>query len=359
MPTVIVTGSGGLVGSAAVRHFVEQGFDVVGLENNMRAQFFGASASTSRVTRSLVARYPEFRSLEVDVRDSDGLDRAVQRHSRALELVIHAAAQPSHEWAASEPQTDFSINANGTLNLLESLRRHRPDAAFVFCSTNKVYGDRPNSLPLAECETRLDLPCSHPYYDGVDTSMSIDQSTHSLFGASKVAADILVQEYGRYFDMPTVCFRAGCITGADHAGTEAHGFLSYLMRCTVTGDRYTVFGYNGKQVRDNLHASDAVRAFAAYHRRPRAGAVYNLGGGRDSSCSLLEAITMAERTAGKPLERSYTDHARTGDHRWWISDLAAFQGDYPEFTPQYGVEEILREIHDSNVDRWLSSPALG
>jgi CDP-paratose 2-epimerase len=358
MPTAIVTGSGGLVGAASVRQLVEQGFDVVGLENDMRAQFFGASASTSRVTRSLVARYPEFRSLDVDVRDSEALDRAVRRHSRSLQLVIHAAAQPSHDWAASEPQTDFTINANGTLNLLEALREHRPDATFVFCSTNKVYGDRPNSLPLVECDTRLDLPRDHRYYDGVDTSMSIDQCTHSLFGASKLAADVIVQEYGRYFDMPTVCFRAGCMTGADHAGAEAHGFLSYLMRCTVTGDRYTVFGYDGKQVRDNLHASDAVQAFAAFHRRPRAGAVYNLGGGRDSSCSLVEAVTMAERIAGKELERAYSDHARTGDHRWWISDLSAFQSDYPEFTPQYGVEGILREIHDSNVDRWSSGSAV-
>jgi CDP-paratose 2-epimerase len=273
--------------------------------------------------------------------------------------VIHTAAQPSHDWAASDPQMDFAINANGTLNLLEAARRHRPDATFIFCSTNKVYGDRPNTLPLVEHETRLELPPEHAFYDGIDTSMPVDMSTHSLFGASKLAADVLVQEYGRYFDMPTVCFRAGCLTGPNHAGAQAHGFLSYLMRCTVTGQPYTIFGYGGKQVRDNLHSSDVVAAFTAFHRAPRAGAVYNIGGGRYSNCSLIEAVEIAERIAGTRLETTYSETARTGDHRWWISDLGAFQRDYPDFAPRHDVEDILAELHAVNADRWRGAITSG
>jgi CDP-paratose 2-epimerase len=355
MPTAIVTGSGGLIGSESVRSLVEQGYHVIGLENDMRAYFFGADASTAATTAHLQQAHTEFRSLELDVRDAAAIDAVVRRHRGDLELIVHTASQPSHDWAASEPQTDFAINANGTLNLLEAARRHRPEATFVFCSTNKVYGDRPNALPLVENQTRLELPADHPYAGGIDTSMSIDQSTHSLFGASKVAADVLVQEYGRYFGMPTVCFRAGCLTGANHAGAEAHGFLSYLMRCVVTGQRYTVFGYGGKQVRDNLHSSDVVAAFTAFHADPRPGAVYNLGGGRVSNCSLLEAVEIAERIAGRKLDRVYEESERTGDHRWWISDLAEFQRDHPAFAPRYGTEGLLREIHDANAERWLAS----
>src|SRR5581483_5983436 len=264
MPTAIVTGSGGLVGSESVAHFVESGFDVIGLENDMRARFFGPSASTAPTTERLVATYGDsFRSIDLDIRDRSGVDRVFAEAADSLELVIHAAAQPSHDWAALDPQTDFTINANGTLNLLEATRLRAPSAVFIFCSTNKVYGDLPNQLPLIEQGTRLDLPQGHRYHRGIDTSMSIDRSTHSLFGVSKVAADLLVQEYGRYFDLPTVCFRGGCLTGPNHAGAELHGFLSYLMRCTMTGEPYTVFGYGGKQVRDNIHSADLVSAFDA------------------------------------------------------------------------------------------------
>ena len=359
MPTAIVTGSGGLIGSESVRSLVEQGYRVIGLENDMRAYFFGADASTAATTAHLRRTHPEFRSLEVDVRDAAALDTVVKRHRGDLEVVVHTAGQPSHDWAVSEPQTDFAINANGTLNLLEAVKRHRPEATFIFCSTNKVYGDRPNALPLVEAETRLEIPAGHAYADGIGTSMSIDQSTHSLFGASKLAADVLVQEYGRYFDMPTVCFRAGCLTGANHAGAEAHGFLSYLMRCVVTGQRYTVFGYGGKQVRDNLHSSDVVAAFTAFHADPRPGAVYNLGGGRFSNCSLLEAVKIAERIAGRKLDRVYEARERTGDHRWWISDLAEFQRDHPAFAPRYGTEDLLREIYDANAERWMALTRAG
>jgi CDP-paratose 2-epimerase len=353
MPSAIVTGSGGLIGSESVRHFVEAGFDVIGLENDMRAQFFGPSASTQAVTEWLTELHPEFRSLEMDIRDAEAVER-VFAETGDIELVVHTAAQPSHDWAASDPQTDFTVNANGTLNLLEATRRHCPGASFIFCSTNKVYGDLPNSLPLVELEQRLELPEQHQYFEGIDTTMSIDRSTHSLFGVSKAAADLAVQEYGRYFDMPTVCFRGGCLTGPNHAGAQLHGFLSYLMRCTVAGEPYTVFGYGGKQVRDNIHASDLVKAFAAYHEAPRPAAVYNIGGGRESNCSMLEAIDLCEEIAGKELHWQLSDQARTGDHRWWISDLAEFRADYPDWSLEYGVEEILREIYEWNVERWTA-----
>jgi CDP-paratose 2-epimerase len=352
VPSAIVTGSGGLIGSESVRHFVKGGFDVIGLENDMRARFFGPEASTRRVTERLLEDFPdEFRSLDLDIRDADGVMR-VFAEPRDLALVVHAAAQPSHDWAASDPQTDFTVNANGTLNLLEAARKHAPDATFLFCSTNKVYGDLPNFLPLVEHEQRLDLPEDHRYHRGIDTSMSIDASMHSLFGVSKAAADLAVQEYGRYFDMPTVCFRGGCLTGPNHAGAQLHGFLAYLMKCTATGQPYTVFGYGGKQVRDNIHSSDLVRAFSEFHRAPRSAAVYNIGGGRESNCSMLEAIALCERIAGHELEWQLSDRARMGDHRWWISDLDQFRTDYPDWTLEYDLETTLREIYERNVEYW-------
>jgi CDP-paratose 2-epimerase len=355
MPTAIVTGSGGLVGSESVSRFVALGYDVIGVENDMRASFFGPDASTSRMTASLLARHPDaFNSLELDVRDRTALERLFAEHARTIELVIHAAAQPSHDWAASDPHTDFAVNALGTLNLLEAARTHAPGAPFVFCSTNKVYGDEPNRLPLLELPQRLELPDDHPYPEGIDTSMSIDRSTHSLFGVSKTAADLLVQEYGRYFGMPTVCFRAGCLTGPNHAGARLHGFLAYLMRCTVTGEPYTVLGYSGKQVRDNIHSADLLAAFEAFHRAPRpGGAVYNIGGGRASNCSMLEAIDLSQRIAGRELDWTLDDRPRIGDHRWWISDLRSFIHDYPDWTLTRGLEDILREVHDANAERWL------
>jgi CDP-paratose 2-epimerase len=353
----LVTGSGGLVGSDSVRNLVETGWDVIGLENDMRAGFFGPSASTAHTTGELVAAYPEFRSLELDVRDTEGVDRVFAEHAGRLELVIHTAAQPSHDWATREPQTDFGINANGTLNLLESARRHAPDATFVLISTNKVYGDLPNELPLQELETRLELPADHRWFGGIDTSMSLDRSTHSLFGVSKAAADLLTQEYGRYFDMPTVAFRCGCITGPSHAGAVLHGFLAYLMKCTVTGEEYTVFGYGGKQVRDNIHSADLVGACMAYHSNPRPAAVYNMGGGRRSNCSMLEAIEACERISGRELAWRLSDRARIGDHRWWISDVSEFTADYPEWRLTRDLDSILTEIHDANAERWSGALA--
>ena len=324
----------------------------------MRARFFGPAASTAPTTRRLLDEFPtEFRSLALDIRDADGVMGVVSEYARDLALLVHTAAQPSHDWAASDAQIDFGVNANGTMNLLEAARHRKPDATFIFMSTNKVYGDHPNRLPLLETESRLELPEGHAYYGGINTSMSIDHCTHSLFGVSKVAADLMVQEYGRYFGMPTVCFRGGCLTGPAHAGAKLHGFLSYLMRCTVTGEHYTIFGYGGKQVRDNIHSADVVKAFDAFHRNPKSAAVYNLGGGRRSNVSMLEAIELCQRIAGRQLDYTLSDQARIGDHRWYISDFSDFERDYPEFEFDNGIEAVLREIHDVNVERWTAAAA--
>jgi CDP-paratose 2-epimerase len=354
MPTAIVTGSGGLVGSEAVAQLHARGFDVIGVENDMRRRFFGDDASTAHVTRGLERAHEGFRSIELDIRDRVGIERLFGEHRRQLELVVHTAAQPSHDWAAGDPHLDFEVNALGTLNLLQAARTHAPDATFIFTSTNKVYGDRPNDLPLVEGDTRLELPEDHPYHRGIDTSMPVDRTLHSLFGVSKAAADLMVQEYGRYFGMPTACFRAGCITGPAHSGAKLHGFLSYLMRCATTGEPYTVFGYGGKQVRDNIHSRDLVAAFEAFHARPRPAAVYNIGGGRRSNCSMLEAIGLCEEITGRPLEWSLSDANRVGDHRWWISDLSEFERDYPEWQLGSDVRAILTEIHEANAERWTA-----
>lgn len=349
MKTAIVTGSGGLIGSQSVIHLAESGWRVIGIDNDMRAVFFGPESSTAPTSTGLAERFDEFEGIDLDIRDAEGVTKVFAEVSGGADLVIHAAAQPSHDWAAREPFTDFGVNATGTLNLLEAARAHCPDSPFIFCSTNKVYGDLPNSLPLLELDMRLELDPGHEYYGGIDTSMSIDRSTHSLFGVSKAAADLLVQEYGRYFGMPTVCFRGGCLTGPQHAGAELHGFLAYLMKCVVEGRPYTVFGYGGKQVRDNIHCADLVSAFAAFAEAPRSAAVYNIGGGRASNCSMLEAIEACERISGRELDWTLSEENRIGDHRWWISDLSPFQAEYPEWHQHYGIEEILTEMHQSQI----------
>ena len=355
MSVGIVTGSGGLVGAESVRWLVREGLDVIGIENDMRSRFFGADASTRPTSERLLAEFGELRVVDLDIRNADGLMKLFAEHSGRIEAVVHAASQPSHDWAAADPQTDFTVNANGTLNLLEAARSHAPDAPFIFISTNKVYGDRPNELSFEELPTRFELPSSHRYFGGIDTSMPIDASLHSLFGVSKTSADLLVQEYGRYFGIPTVSFRGGCLTGPHHAGAEPHGFLAYLMRCVATGTPYTVYGYDGKQVRDNLHCADLVAAFAAYRAAPRPAAIYNIGGGRYSNCSMLEAIETCERVAGRELDWQLAESPRIGDHLWWISDLSEFRADYPEWEPRLGVEDILREMHDSNRERWAAA----
>lgn len=352
MSVAIVTGSAGLIGSESVRYFAAQGMEVVGIDNDMRSYFFGPEASTDWNKQKLLDEVGAYSHVDADIRDRDALERIFSRFGDQIATVIHAAAQPSHDWAAREPHTDFEINANGTLNLLEASRRYCPETVFIFCSTNKVYGDTPNRLPLVEQETRWELPASHRYGEyGIDESMSIDGSLHSLFGASKVAADIIVQEYGRYFGMKTACFRGGCLTGSGHAGAELHGFLAYLLQCAVTGRPYTVYGYKGKQVRDNIHSRDLVDAFWHVFREPRSGEAYNIGGGRHSNCSMLEAIEVCERLAGRELNWSYEETNRVGDHIWWVSDIRKFQSHYPEWRLTYDIEAILEEIHEGLVDR--------
>jgi CDP-paratose 2-epimerase len=349
MSIAVVTGSAGLVGSETCKRFHAEGFDVVGIDNDMRAWFFGSEASTARTRDQLIGSLKRYRHESVDIRDVDGVTGLFRELGHRIEVVVHAAAQPSHDWAARDPHTDFGVNALGTLTMLESTRRYCPEAPFIFTSTNKVYGDVPNNLPLVELDTRYEIAPSHRYQSGIDEGMSIDQCKHSLFGASKAAGDLLVQEYGRYFGMKTVCFRGGCLTGPAHAGTELHGFLAYLMKCTTTGRAYRVFGYKGKQVRDNIHSQDLVNAFWEFFKAPRSAEVYNIGGGRNSCCSMLEAIDACERISGERLHWTYVEENRSGDHIWWISDVAKFRGHYPNWTYQYDIEGILEEIHEAVV----------
>ena len=302
MSTVLITGSAGLVGSEAARHFHALGWRVVGVDNDMRGRFFGPEASTARMADDLSRTLKDYRHESIDIRDEERVTALVRSISSELTLVIHTAAQPSHDWAARDPLTDFSVNATGTLLLLEAVRRHAPDSVFIFTSSNKVYGERPNRLPLVELETRYELPEGHEWWQGIPESMSIDQTLHSLLGASKASADLIVQEYGRYFGLKTITLRGGCLTGPGHAGAELHGFLAYLMKCTVTGRPYRVFGYKGKQVRDNIHSSDLAAAFEHIAHSPRSASVYNIGGGRDVNCSVLEAIQLCEQIADRELD---------------------------------------------------------
>src|SRR5580704_7216995 len=326
MSVAIVTGSAGLIGSETVRFLTERGLDVVGIDNDMRSVFFGAEASTAWSRRRLEAELHSYRHHNLDIRDAGAIDEVFARYGRATAAVVHTAAQPSHDWAARDPRTDFTINANGTLEVLEATRHHCPEAAFIFTSTNKVYGDRPNELPLVELDARWEVDPTHPFAaHGIDETMSLDGCLHSIFGASKIAADVMVQEYGRYFGMKTACFRGGCLTGPNHSGTHLHGFLAYLARCAVTGTPYVVHGYKGKQVRDNIHAHDLIKAFWSFIQRPRSGEVYNIGGSRHSSCSVLEAIGLCEQIVGHPVNWKYDAKARVGDHIWWISDVRKFK----------------------------------
>ncbi|MFC4456261.1 NAD-dependent epimerase/dehydratase family protein [Deinococcus sonorensis] len=355
MSVVLVTGSAGLIGSEAVRHFAGMGMDVVGLDNDMRKFFFGEEASTQWNQRRLEKDLKNYTHLDVDIRDYTEIEKIFQHYGKDLALIIHTAAQPSHDWAARDPFSDFSVNANGTLNLLQAARTFCPTTPFIFTSTNKVYGDTPNLLPLQELEKRWEIDPSHRYTVGIAEDMSIDQTKHSLFGASKVAADVLVQEYGRYFDMPTVCFRGGCLTGPNHSGTQLHGFLAYLMKCAMSGTHYTVFGYKGKQVRDNIHSADLISAFHQFYLNPRVAEVYNIGGGRESNCSMMEAIELCEQITGQPMNHSYAEDNRIGDHIWYISDLAKFKQHYPEWQITYDVPRILQEMYDYNQERWVVS----
>ena len=358
MAIALITGSSGLVGSEAARHFAMAGLDVVGMDNDMRETFFGKEASTAwqriRLEQELGRRY---RHVPADVRDADAVNRLFREYGPDVALVVHAAAQPSHDWAARDPRTDFSVNAQGTLNLLEATRNHAAEAVFIFTSTNKVYGDAPNRLPLVERETRWEIEPGHPCAGGIPEEMPIDRCMHGPFGASKLAADVLVQEYGRYFGLQTACFRGGCLTGPGHSGTRLHGFLAFLLKCAVTGAPYTVLGYGGKQVRDNLHSADLVSAFDHFFRSPRRGEVYNMGGSRHSNCSLLEAIRICESITGRPMRWTCSAENRRGDHIWWISDVGRFRRHYPAWRLRYDVPAICAEMHGRNAERWLRAAA--
>lgn len=355
MGTIIVTGSAGLIGSEASEYFAALGYQIEGIDNDMRRTFFGDEASTDRSRKRLEkALGKSYRHHSVDIRDTDSIGGIFKEHGSSITAIIHTAAQPSHDWAATNPLEDFTVNANGTLNLLEATRKFCPDAVFINMSTNKVYGDTPNRLPLVELDKRWEIDSSHEYQNGISETMSVDNCLHSLFGVSKLAADAAAQEYGRYFGLRTATFRGGCLTGPNHSGTELHGFLAYLMKCVVTGRPYSVFGYKGKQVRDNIHSNDLVRAFEHVIKSPRAGEAYNIGGGRTSNCSMLEAIEICERIADRKLDYKYVDGNRIGDHIWWISDNGKFMDHYPGWRVEKNIEDILEDIYEQNRDQWLN-----
>lgn len=338
----LITGSAGLIGSECVRFFSKKGFRIIGIDNNMRKVFFGNDASVEWNKQRLIKEISDYEHYDIDIRDRDKIENLFKKNR--FDLIVHTAAQPSHDWAARDPYMDFTVNANGTLVLLESFRQFCPEAVFIFTSTNKVYGDTPNRLPLVELEKRYELPKDHKFYKGIDETMSIDNSTHSLFGASKAAADVLVQEYGRYFGLKTAALRGGCLTGPSHSGTELHGFLSYLVRCAISGKKYSIYGYKGKQVRDNIHSYDLVNAFYHFYENPRSGEAYNMGGGRFSNVSMLEAIEITEKICGRKMNYEYVDKNRIGDHMWYISDLTKFKSHYPKWDLTISVTDIIEEI---------------
>ncbi len=339
---VLVTGSAGLIGSEAVRFFSQKGFQVLGIDNDARKYFFGSSASTSWNKEKLEKEVKDYKHFNLDIRDQKEIEEVFR--SNKIDLIVHTAAQPSHDWAAKEPLTDFSINATGTLVLLEAFRKHAPESVFIFTSTNKVYGDNPNKLPLKELKTRYELEKDHKYYKGIDETMSLDNTTHSIFGVSKASADLMVQEYGRYFGLKTGVFRGGCLTGPAHSSAQLHGFLAYLVSSIVNGMEYTIFGYKGKQVRDNIHSYDVVNAFYHFYQNPQAGEVYNLGGSRYSNISVLEAIEKIEQIVGRKAKIKYNPKNRIGDHIWYISDMSKFKKHYPDWEYTYDSDQILNEL---------------
>ncbi|MEM8907138.1 MAG: NAD-dependent epimerase/dehydratase family protein [Bacteroidota bacterium] len=352
MKKLLVTGSSGLIGSEVVRYFDQRGWKVYGIDNNMRADFFGQKGDTRWAQAQLLEQCAQFEHIEMDIRDR----KAVQELFEQLrpDYICHTAAQPSHDLAASRPFDDFDVNAVGTLNLLEAARQYCPESPFAHMSTNKVYGDAPNDLQLTESETRWDF-ADPEYYDGIKESFSIDQSKHSIFGASKVAADIMVQEYGRYFDMPTCALRGGCLTGPNHSGVELHGFLSYLIKVNLTEQEYTIFGYKGKQVRDNIHSYDVARFMEAFFAAPRMGEVYNIGGGRDNSTSILEAFQRVENISGKKMRYQYSEQNRSGDHMCYISDLSKMKSHYPNWDISKSLQDVFEEIVESWNKRLVAS----
>lgn len=347
MSVAIITGSAGLIGSEAVAFFSSKFDTIIGIDNNMRAYFFGEEASTEWNKTRLQESISNYKHYKTDIRSFEEVEKIFKEYSTDIKLIVHTAAQPSHDWAAKEPLTDFHVNATGTINLLEATRLYSPEAVFIFTSTNKVYGDNPNYLPLVEKETRWELDEKHPYFtNGIDEHMSLDHTKHSVFGASKVAADTMAQEYGRYFQMKVGIFRGGCLTGPKHSGTQLHGFLAYLMKCAITQKPYTIFGYKGKQVRDNIHSWDLVNLFWHFYQNPKQGEAYNVGGSRFSNCSMLEGIQLCEQITGNKMNYTYNETNRIGDHIWYISDMSKFKKHYPAWTWKYNLEDILTQIFE-------------
>ena len=347
MKYALITGSSGLVGSESSIFFHNKNFKVLGIDNDKRSYFFGKEASTKKMSNILSKKLSNFKNFNIDIRSKKNLEKIFKKYNKKISCIIHAAAQPSHDWAAKEPLTDFTINANGTLNLLNLAKKYCSNSVFIYVSTNKVYGDLPNFLPLSEKRTRLEIKPKHKFKNGIDETMSIDNSIHSLFGVSKLSADLMVQEYGKNLNLKTGIFRLGCITGENHAGAELHGFLNYLFKATKNNMKYTIFGYNGKQVRDNIHASDLVNCFWNFYLNPRYGEVYNIGGGRRNSCSMIEAIELIEKKTKKKLNFKYQKQNRTGDHIWYITNNRKFKKHFPKWKIKYSLENIIEKMNSN------------
>ncbi len=347
MAVVLITGSSGLVGSESVNFFCKKGFDVIGIDNNLRKFFFGAEGSTLWIRNSLLKKNKRFKNFNVDIRNYDKLSKIFQRYKKQITLIIHCAAQPSHDYGKNYPVIDFNVNATGTLNLLELTKKYCYDAKFVFMSTNKVYGDNPNKLKLYEKNSRWELKKDDVYFKGINEKFPIDDCTHSFFGVSKTYADLIVQEYGKNVGLKTVCFRGGCVTGPNHSGAKLHGFLSYLVKLSLKNKEYNIIGYKGKQVRDNLHSFDLVNCFWEFYKRPRRGEIYNIGGGRYSNCSIIEAIHLVERIKNIKIKKKFIQTPRVGDHIWYISNLSKFKKHYPNWKQKYDTIKIIEELVDN------------
>ena len=347
MSVVLISGSCGLVGSEAVNFFSKKGFDVVGIDNNLRKFFFGNEGSTIKVKNDLIKNNKRFKNYNFDIRNFNALEKIYKKYKKNISLIIHCAAQPSHDYGKNFPILDFNVNATGTLNLLELTKKNCHDAPFIFMSTNKVYGDNPNKLNFIETKTRWELKKSDKYFNGINEKFSIDNCTHSFFGVSKTYADLIVQEYGKNVGLKTVCFRGGCLTGPNHNGAKLHGFLSYLVKVSLAKKKYSLIGYKGKQVRDNLHSFDLVNAFWEYFKKPTKGEVYNLGGGRYSNCSIVEALNLVENIANISIQRNILKVPRVGDHIWYISNLSKFKKNYPKWKQRYNTKKIIEDLIDS------------
>ena len=349
MSIVLITGSCGLVGSESVNFFSKKGFDVIGIDNNLRKFFFGNEGSTNKIKNNLLKKNKRFKNYNTDIRNYRALETIFKKYKKDIMLIIHCAAQPSHDYGKNFPILDFNVNATGTLNLLELTKKYSPSAPFIFMSTNKVYGDNPNKLKIIETKTRWELKKNDKYFRGIDEKFSIDNCTHSFFGVSKTYADLIVQEYGKNVGLKTVCFRGGCLTGPNHSGAKLHGFLSYLVKISLSKKRYSLIGYKGKQVRDNLHSFDLVNSFWEYFKKPTRGEVYNIGGGRYSNCSIIEALDLVENIANISIKRNILKKPRVGDHIWYISNLSKFKKHYPNWKQKYNTKKIIEELIDSEI----------